>query len=171
MSVVIIATDFTEASQHALDWSAQRLLKTGDKVILLHTVLPSPPTFDVDTTGVYVDDEDLRQKQLSSVEAESEIFLKKVKESVFHDDKGISVEVVTEVGDPGTVICSKVRTDRDFMLTITLTLPWHIKAKELKAALVVVGTHSKSNWQTLLLGSVSNYVLHHCESPVVMVKI
>lgn len=45
-----------------------------------------------------------------------------------------------------------------------------MKAEELKAACVFMGSHNKGPVAEFFLGSVSQYVSHHCKHPVVIVK-
>ncbi|GLC52279.1 hypothetical protein PLESTB_000604400 [Pleodorina starrii] len=44
------------------------------------------------------------------------------------------------------------------------------KAEELKAACVLMGSHNKGPVAEFFMGSVSQYVSHHCKMPVVIVK-
>jgi nucleotide-binding universal stress UspA family protein len=59
----------------------------------------------------------------------------------------LPVEVVTRVERPGDVLCEESKG----------------------AALLVVGTRGHSGVERLLLGSVSNHVVHHASCPVVVV--
>lgn len=44
------------------------------------------------------------------------------------------------------------------------------KASELRAAAVVMGNHNKGPVKEFFIGSVSQYVMHHCKVPVVIVR-
>ncbi len=44
------------------------------------------------------------------------------------------------------------------------------KAKEFQADLVIVGSHGYNRWETFLLGSVSDAVLHHAPCSVLVVR-
>lgn len=63
-----------------------------------------------------------------------------------------SVEVTTELllGDPGAGLCAA--------------------AAENQVDYVVIGSRGRNSLQSLLLGSVSRYVVHHCSRPVVVVR-
>ena len=43
------------------------------------------------------------------------------------------------------------------------------KAEELHAVLVAMAVHTKTRLQEFFMGSVTNYVLHHCKRPLVIV--
>ena len=45
-----------------------------------------------------------------------------------------------------------------------------MKAEELKASCVLMGSHNKGPVAEFFMGSVSQYVSHHCKQPVVIVK-
>jgi len=62
---------------------------------------------------------------------------------------GIAAELAQEVGSPGPVICK-------------LGKVW-------EADLIVVGSHGRRGLSEMLLGSVSNYVVHHATCSVMVV--
>jgi len=95
------------------------------------------------------DSGDVEEQQLKNARDDALDFATTLREKVFKD-KQISTEVRVEYGDPGTSIVDTAQTEG--------------------CSLIVVGSHKKSSWQTLLMGSVSNYVLHHSEIPVVVVR-
>jgi nucleotide-binding universal stress UspA family protein len=75
----------------------------------------------------------------------------KMLESLAHQAKeaGIKVEFIQEIGNPGPVICELAKT-------------WG-------ADLIVVGSHGRKGLSEMLLGSVSNYVVHHATCSVMVV--
>lgn len=44
------------------------------------------------------------------------------------------------------------------------------KAEELDAAAVVVASHPKNRFTEFLMGSVSNFLVHHCPQPVLVLR-
>lgn len=62
---------------------------------------------------------------------------------------GIETEVTQEVGNPGPAICKS--------------------AKAWNADLIIVGSHGRTGLSEMLLGSVSNYVVHHASCSVLIV--
>ncbi len=65
-------------------------------------------------------------------------------------DLGVGVEAILAEGRPGEEICRV--------------------AAEQKADIIVVGAIGKSAVEEILLGSVSEYVLHHAKQPVMVVR-
>lgn len=65
------------------------------------------------------------------------------------EEAGINAEFKQEIGSPGPVICRQ--------------------AKELGVDLIVVGSHGRKGLSEMLLGSVSNYVVHHASCSVMIV--
>ncbi|EDX84244.1 universal stress protein family, putative [Synechococcus sp. PCC 7335] len=63
---------------------------------------------------------------------------------------GVRARVFQDVGDPGTLICNRAKTE--------------------KASLVVVGTHGRRGINELLIGSVSSYVMHRAPCSVLIVR-
>ncbi|MFP4298119.1 MAG: universal stress protein [Spirulinaceae cyanobacterium] len=65
-------------------------------------------------------------------------------------DRGVSAEFNYHIGEPGVRICAYAKT-------------WG-------ADLIIVGRRGYSGIQELLLGSISNYVLHHAHCSVLIVQ-
>lgn len=63
---------------------------------------------------------------------------------------GINTEFTHNIGSPGPVICKLAST-------------WD-------ADLIIVGSHGRQGLSEILLGSVSNYVMHHAPCSVMVVK-
>lgn len=61
---------------------------------------------------------------------------------------GLDVSSEMRLGDPGRELCAL--------------------AKEWQADLIVLGSHGRSGLQEMLMGSVSNYVMHHAPCSVLM---
>ncbi|MEM9151878.1 MAG: universal stress protein [Cyanobacteria bacterium P01_F01_bin.3] len=62
---------------------------------------------------------------------------------------GINTEFTQEIGNPGPTICKLAKT-------------WD-------ADLIIVGSHGRKGLEEILLGSVSNYVVHHAPCSVMVV--
>ena len=63
---------------------------------------------------------------------------------------GVQARIFQDVGDPGTVICDRAKTE--------------------KANLVVVGTHGRRGINEFLTGSVSSYVMHRAPCSVLIAR-
>jgi nucleotide-binding universal stress UspA family protein len=64
-------------------------------------------------------------------------------------EAGIPAEFTQKIGSPGSIICQLANT-------------WN-------ADLIVVGSHGRKGLSEMLLGSVSNYVVHHAPCSVMVV--
>lgn len=64
--------------------------------------------------------------------------------------KGVKTDLIQAFGQPGELICSTAKTSN--------------------ADLIVMGRRGRKGLSELLLGSVSNYVLHHAPCPVLVVQ-
>jgi nucleotide-binding universal stress UspA family protein len=95
------------------------------------------------------DSGDVQEQQLKSAKEDAEDFAETLRTKVFKG-KQIQTQVKVEYGDAGISICET--------------------AEQEGCSLIVVGSHKKSSLQTLFMGSVSNYVLHHSEIPVVVIR-
>ncbi|PSN18447.1 universal stress protein [filamentous cyanobacterium CCP5] len=65
-------------------------------------------------------------------------------------EAGVQAEFTQASGSPGAMICNLART-------------W-------QAGLIIVGSHGRQGFEEALLGSVSNYVMHHANCSVLVVK-
>jgi len=63
---------------------------------------------------------------------------------------GVATEFVQRVGNPGQAICQQ--------------------AQESEADVIMVGSHGRTGLSELLIGSVSNYVLHHAPCSVFVLR-
>ncbi|KAI9015429.1 hypothetical protein DFJ74DRAFT_709371 [Hyaloraphidium curvatum] len=146
---ILLATDFSKENIKVVQFACERLLREGDTLVMFKTMIPQMPAFDAFDAGLMVDQSAIDDGRLRSALEEGEEFLAMVKETLLAEKK-ITAKVEVEVGDPGEAICEK--------------------AVQEGFNLVVVGSHSKTQVQSFLVGSVSNYLLHHCEVPVVIVR-
>lgn len=90
---------------------------------------------------------DTYQKRWESYERESIEELRRCTAEA--SAQGIKAEFTQVAGDPGRVICDI--------------------AKSWQADLIIVGNRGRSGLSEILLGSVSNYVMHHATSSVLVV--
>lgn len=79
------------------------------------------------------------QAQSKELETDSSKLLKEFAQKA--EEAGVTTEFVQEVGNAGPAICE-------------LSKAW-------KADLIVVGSHGRKGLSEMLIGSVSNYVVHH----------
>ena len=142
----LIATDGSEASQDALRVAAE--LMPDDTALILLTVVPRPLQPEDDAGGfegpLFSEEEardEARSEQVSAAGALA------ATASVLG---ARPVEQRVREGEAGQAICDE--------------------AKELGVDIVVVGSHDKGPIARALLGSVSDYVVHHSPCPVLVVR-
>lgn len=141
---IILATDFSETSQDAMEYAAWLSQTLGAELQLLHVFdpsiynIPSPYYFMPGFDQWYSDNiSDIRDKGKKALKELEKSFQSKV-EAIFAE------------GQPGKVIARV--------------------AEEWEADLIVMGTHGYTGWNRLTLGSVAEYVLRHSQCPVLTIK-
>lgn len=145
---ILIGIDNSPYSEHAAKYGFDIAHKFDAKVALVHIVEPilMPPSAGMDPlsspVAMPVNDAEIMDVQNDM----SENLLVRI-ENKF--GKGMQVTHFNEFGDTadGIIDCS-----RDF-----------------KADLIILGTHSRSGIDRLLMGSVAEHVVRHSEVPVLVV--
>lgn len=142
----LVGIDGSELSRHAAR-RARAVLRDGARLTLVTVVKPPPPTTigagDVTPMGVYV--EDAREDQLGSMVREAEAELVAWAGELEIDP----ADTVVLPGDPGPTLCDHAASGR--------------------FDVVVVGSHGTGMLKQVLLGSVSQHVLHHAHCLVLVV--
>ena len=142
---VLLVTDGTEFSDFAIEKLLQLNLSTGSEVKVLSVVdVPMPIGFD--PIGGMINYAEIEQIQREQVVRIVESAAAKI-QTVRADLKVISE---TTVGSPESRIVEV--------------------AEEWNADLIVVGSHGYKAWERLLLGSVSNAVVHHAPCSVLVAR-
>jgi nucleotide-binding universal stress UspA family protein len=152
---ILVALDRSETYQPILD-EALALAKATQSSLMLYHVLrlfdqgypyPVYPSGD-GYPALY--DEAVQQytEQLHQFEQEGILFLRSLSQQAVALD--IPVEYAQSSGDPGKLICEAAAN-------------WH-------ADTIIMGRRGRSRLQEMLLGSVSNYVLHHAPCSVLIVQ-
>lgn len=143
---ILLATDGTKQGDAALDMLRRFRLTETDKVKIVSVVDMAVP-LAIDVYGGYLPD----STELEKVSRDNAT---RVMESAVATAKQIAgpAEITGEVlyGSPESRI---VET-----------------AESLPADLIVLGSHGYNRWERLLLGSVSNSVLHHAPCSVLVVR-
>eukprot|EP00270_Netrium_digitus_P003316 TRINITY_DN137_c0_g1_i4.p1 TRINITY_DN137_c0_g1~~TRINITY_DN137_c0_g1_i4.p1 ORF type:complete len:172 (-),score=50.48 TRINITY_DN137_c0_g1_i4:137-652(-) len=145
---ILIAVDQSEESTHSLKWALENVIQPGDKVHLLHAQ-PYPAIYagSAGPAGFYVPPDviDSLKKQEEQI---SRQVLRDAK--ALCDEKKIDVEADVIVGEPRESICDAV--------------------DQLGADLLVMGSHGYGAIKRALIGSVSDFCVHHAKCPVVVVR-
>jgi len=145
---ILLATDGAKQSNAAVDMLNRLVIHDGDHITVVSVVdLAMPMAMDI--YGGYLPDttefEKAAKENATRILAETEKSLR----SQLGDKK---VDIATEllIGSPESRIVEM--------------------ADEIKPDLIVVGSHGYSGWERLLLGSVSDAVVHHAPCSVMVVR-
>ncbi|KAI9230601.1 MAG: hypothetical protein DHS80DRAFT_8289, partial [Piptocephalis tieghemiana] len=144
---VIIALDESQYARKALDWAMKNFLRPGeDMAILTHCREPvaAPIAYGVG----YYDFTDYTSKIEQSNRQKSHQMLKDYAHVLQHE--GIKVKAYALRGDAREAITDKV--------------------KEVNPDTVVVGSRGLGALKRTFIGSTSDYLVHHLECPVIIVK-
>lgn len=145
---ILIATDGTRHSQAALETVSGFRLDAGDEIYIVSVVDMAVP-MAVDMYGGYLPQTSEIEK---SVREAAETILQNSEISVKSILKNDEIKITTEIlyGSPDSRI---VET-----------------AEAFGANLIIVGSHGYNRWERLLLGSVSDSVIHHAHCSVMVVR-
>lgn len=141
---ILCPIDFSDFSRHAFDRAVAIARGTGASVSTVHVVPFRPATFSPDLGVRGVDAFMLTDAERSRVTADLERFL-----------------TPAAVGDV-PVTC-------DVLEARSVHVEIVAQADRLRADLIVMGTHGRSGWQRLLMGSVTEKVLRTARPPVLTV--
>lgn len=143
--IIVIAIDGSEKAEQAFSFYLDNLHRDGNKLLLIHS---AEPPYVSSQQAMYMSG-DLWEQMVTSekekVKGLEEKYADKMKA------QGVSGKIKAVFsGRPGEVI---VET-----------------ANDEKAAMIVMGTRGLGAVRRTILGSVSDYVVHHAHCPVVIVR-
>jgi nucleotide-binding universal stress UspA family protein len=145
---ILVATDGTEHSRGALDAVLNINLSDRDEIKIISVVdMAIPPAVDL-YGGFLPPTNEFETAVRSNIEKIVEEARRYLQEKILNDKIYISTEMPS--GSPESRI---VET-----------------AEEMKADLIIVGSHGYNRWERLLLGSVSDSVVHHAHCSVLVVR-
>jgi nucleotide-binding universal stress UspA family protein len=145
---ILAPTDFSPAGRRALGYAAALARAFGAKLIVVHAVEVTPETWDELPGEMFLPKpaswHELAQRVLAHQEAEAQRDAAALRAEVPH------VETIVRRGVARQVILDA--------------------AREVEAGLIVMGTHGRSGFNRLVLGSVAEYVVRHSPVPVMVVR-
>jgi nucleotide-binding universal stress UspA family protein len=139
---IMIPTDFSESSSHAMEYGAQLAKKVGAKILLLH-VIP---------LGSYVSAASSAPVPVEAIEALAQTARNEISKTgkALQTSHGIAVDVMVTDGPAPAVITELAKTQA--------------------ADLIVMGTQGRTGLKHVLLGSVAEHVVRHSSIPVMTVR-
>lgn len=151
MKKILIGIDDSKFAEHAVEYGFNLAHQLKAAVGLVHIVEPIvvSPGINPDTTmGLPFDNGDIITPELYQIQDERARNMIAAAIKKYGDGK-ISITNFTEYGDTadGIIKC----------------------AKDFGADMIVIGTHSRSGFDRLLMGSVAEHVIRHADIPVLVV--
>ena len=152
---IMVAIDSTEVSHKAFEKAISIAKALDAKLFISHVLsfrdVDSPqPIHSYSTPGTIVIDEAIRQKyqqQWNDYIEHYEALLKQKLEKA--QSRGVDAESIQPQGAIGRVLCETART--------------------LDVDLLIVGSHQRRGISELMMGSTSNYIMHHAPCSVLVV--
>ncbi|XP_068341796.1 uncharacterized protein [Pyrus communis] len=156
---ILVAVDEGEESMHALSWCLKNIVaqNSKDTLILLYAKPPRAVFTALDGTGRRSEDPSgylfssetwaAMEKYAADV---ADCVMEKAKKTCRDLHQDVKVETKVEDGDPRDVICQM--------------------AEQLRADVLVVGSHGYGGIKRAFLGSVSNHCAQNVKCPVLIVK-
>lgn len=139
---ILLATDRSANSAKALEYAQDLAQKYNSELIVLN-VNYIPKQFNVHENSYYSYITDMEDK----VTSDAEKYLNQLKHELIQ--KNINVKTIFEKGIVGSTIVEK-------------------SAQE-GCDIIVMGSRGLNSIERLLIGSVSNYVVHHAKCPVLLI--
>jgi nucleotide-binding universal stress UspA family protein len=138
--LILHPTDFSDCSRHAFDLAADLAAQYGARLLVLHVA------------------ETLGPENVTYGEAVSQLQPEGYRRRLWDDlrevrpdsSAGITVEHLLGEGDPATEI-ERI-------------------ARERHCDLIVLGTHGRTGWKRLVMGSIAEHIIRHASCPVLTVK-
>jgi nucleotide-binding universal stress UspA family protein len=152
---ILVAIDRSEMNQQVFDEALLLAKSTDSSLMLLHALYPFDkgyphPIYPSADAYPTLYDEAIKSytEQLQQFEHEGVEFLRSLTQKAM--DLGIDTEYAQTPGDPGKTIC-EIALNRN-------------------VDVIMMGRRGRSGLSEILLGSVSNYVLHHAPCSVMIVQ-
>ncbi|KAJ4709927.1 universal stress protein A-like protein [Melia azedarach] len=153
---VMVAIDESEYSYYALIWTLDNLKDSISKFPLIIFMAQQPTNYNYTFAAPFgsalvysaVSRQDFVNSAQNNHRRLAMTLLEKAKNICA--SRGLKAEMVTEVGDPKTAICSAVQ--------------------KLNVNLLILGQHGLGKIERALIGSVSNYCVQNVKCPVLVVK-
>ncbi len=144
---LLVPVDFSEHSAHALDYAVSLAEQVGATLWVLHVGTPVPPIYSPMPESTTTQAE-LWQGMLAARERILRGEIAKALEP--YADREVAIQIVWREGEPATAIVEA--------------------AAEVKAELVVMGSHGRTGIARALMGSVAERTVRLCGAPVLVMR-
>ena len=140
VSRILVPTDFTEASDKALSYATGLAAQLGAGVVICHVYQLPTPMAGAELGTLPTMDSTAQIDRAARVGVQQAI--------MNHTKHQVPIAAIVRPGDPEI----EIRTI----------------AREIGADLIVLGTHGRTGVMRMLVGSVTDDVIHHSEIPVLV---
>ena len=139
MRNILLATDFSSCSARALDYALGIASRYQSQLYFFHSINPAPYNMAERPDAIQTTCDDARNE------------LEQLVSDLRRDGRinNVEIKVMVEAGDPSAILQQAV--------------------KDLDLDLIVVGTHGRTGWRKLVLGSVAERVVDQVSCPVLCV--
>lgn len=140
---ILFPTDQSAHSHKAQDFAMDLAEKYNSEIIILNVFKLSRQLYTAESIYyMYLDDIESKTAELRRM------FLEKIEQEA--KSRNIKVSSTVEEGSPGTIIVDTANKEN--------------------CDLIVMGTRGLNALERTLIGSVSNYVIHHSKCPVMLIN-
>jgi nucleotide-binding universal stress UspA family protein len=145
---IILATDGTKFSDAAIEMTKALNINAGDEIWIV-SVMDMAIPFSVDVYAGYLPNANEIE---NAVKINAEKVLETTRKKIQDIFAGKEIQIKTELlnGSPESRIVEK--------------------AEGIGADIIIVGSHGYNRWERLLLGSVSDSIVHHAPCSVLVVR-
>lgn len=138
---ILFPTDGSEQSKKALESLVELAKKFNSKIFVLNTYeVPVPITNYELSSDLYLSVEGVLSRNSKDILEEVKVVLEK---------NGINAQYISLTGDSGSIIMER--------------------AEKLEVSMILMGSRGLGAIKSVLMGSVSNYILHHSKWPVMII--
>lgn len=149
---ILIAVDDSDTSERACQWAIDNLYREGDVLHLFHVIpIPMPQVVGGGLTGEFTYITPDPHEDVSHIEDAKAMINARFVSKAVDAEVPYQIELVrygTGTDAIGEAICKR--------------------AEIINAVTVVIASHNKGLMKEIFLGSVTNYVNHHCKQPVLV---
>jgi nucleotide-binding universal stress UspA family protein len=140
-----VPVDFSKTSEAALEYAAKLARENRGEVVLLHVIPTSALmiTGPDAATGTMIAEVEKAQLEEAQKQMDKLVRKKRMKPGTFRS-------LIVKRGDPARVIAER--------------------AKKIRAAMIIMGSHGRTGLKRLVLGSVAERSLRYSHCPVLIVK-
>ena len=150
--ITLVGVDYSDQSKIAMETAAGIARAAGGELHVAHVITPA--------FGAYPSDATLSTTFYTNTDNDFIVWLARMGEETKQRLPAFCADIVKEMREATTAHVRVGRPDRQLVLL----------ARELKADLLVVGTHGRTGLERMVLGSVAEHVMRSAPCPVLVAR-